>query len=503
VIDCFCISPANRLVFLWKKNMEKEKNQQITRAYERIVRPWTEKGLEPPCVSVKQLSREARIQNPGALVNQLANGGATFGSNGSVDSRLVLEDLYGEPVENIEQAAREAAPYKRAVKEADYRSRAPGGGPVVKRRINEKSLARKLMQLGKGRLKVGVERYCEDEERMLSRQETKQRIAQRWVGREVLPEEGTTEGKSVLERFNLTPSATNEFIKIRNLTESRNSLGFGKENYTNLEYLDLLNCESEQRGRLASNICESLLERFDKDYLNSFDSVVGIPVVGFASQSPIFERTLSQLSKLEGRNLFILLVNYPETEREDDTAKYLAKYAEDVDSVVAMSEVITKPVMMGDIRSSIFDGYLLASGLIDQERLRDKTFLVLDDDFVDVPRDWITTSQEIFERDEYAGIVLPNTKFELPQFIEVPEGYKMSEELRQLIASDILREIGTTATSDTTEDRTESLFGWSVEGFCYSGMAVRASAYYRRKKGYCFIYERWVYYDKTMARLRV
>lgn len=163
--------------------MEREQNIEVARAYSRVVQPWTEKGLEPPSVSVKQIAREAGIKNPATLASELANGGVAFGLNGSVDSKLILEDSSGLAVENIETAAREAAPYKRAVKEADYRSRAPGGGPVVKRRVNNRSLDRKLVQLGKSRLKVGIEPYSEDEERKKNRNKTIERLGQRWQGR--------------------------------------------------------------------------------------------------------------------------------------------------------------------------------------------------------------------------------------------------------------------------------------------------------------------------------
>lgn len=161
--------------------MEKERNIGIAAAYSRIVKPWTFLGLEPPSVAVKQLAREAGIPNPVTVVSEIARGEIIFSSNGNSGSRLVLEDTRGSRVENLEEAAKKAAPYKRAVKEADYRSRAPGGGPVVKRRVNENSLRRKLVQLGKGKLKVSAEVYDEDEERQKERQETKRRLKMRWV----------------------------------------------------------------------------------------------------------------------------------------------------------------------------------------------------------------------------------------------------------------------------------------------------------------------------------
>lgn len=161
--------------------MEKERNIGIAEAYSRIVKPWTFLGLEPPSVAVKQLAREAGIPNPATVAGEVARGEIIFSSKGNSGSRLILEDIRGSRVENLEESAKKAAPYKRAVKEADYRSKAPGGGPVVKRRVNENSLRQKLVQLGKGRLKVNVEVYDEDERRQKERQETKRRLEMRWV----------------------------------------------------------------------------------------------------------------------------------------------------------------------------------------------------------------------------------------------------------------------------------------------------------------------------------
>jgi len=184
VICCFCfLSPAIKAGFLLEKTMENERNSEIAMAYSRTVRPWTSLGLEPPSISVIEVARRAGISNPATVAGEVARGEIIFSSNGNFGSRLILEDIKGNQVENLEEAAIKAAPYKRAVKEADYRSRAPGGGPVVKRRVNERSLKRKLTQLGKGRLRVNIEAYDEDAERQRERDETKQRLELRWAGR--------------------------------------------------------------------------------------------------------------------------------------------------------------------------------------------------------------------------------------------------------------------------------------------------------------------------------
>lgn len=178
-----CFITSRQGWFFIGENMEKERNIGIAEAYSRIVKPWTFLGLEPPSVSVKQIAREAGVPNPTTIAGELVRGEIIFGVNGNLGRRLTLEDVGGNQVEDLESAAREAAPYKRAVREADYRSRAPGGGPVVKRRVNENSLERKLIQLGKGRLKVGVKDYDEEGEREKKRQDTKRRLEMRWAGK--------------------------------------------------------------------------------------------------------------------------------------------------------------------------------------------------------------------------------------------------------------------------------------------------------------------------------
>lgn len=209
--------------------MEKDRDLVIAQAYNRIVKPWTSLGIEPPLIAVNQIAREANIANAANVTNELASRGIIFSASGGGRKRLSLRDINGEPINNLTDAAIDAAPYKRAVKRANYRSRAPGGGPVVKRRINEDSLRRNLLQLGKGRLKVGAENYDEDEERKRTRRDIKRRLETRWVG------------KSSVETDSATLQTEGILLLIKKLSERK-----GVAN------------EEEMRERLRKNITSGI-----------------------------------------------------------------------------------------------------------------------------------------------------------------------------------------------------------------------------------------------------
>src|SRR3989344_2636629 len=132
--------------------MEKEKEIQIgievAKTYSQIINPWTLLKLEPPLISVKEISRAAGVSDPAAIAGVLARNEIIFSLNGSRRS-LILVDDEGNQIEDLKsltRAARKAAPYQRAVRETRYWSTEPGGGPVVKRRVDEGSLKQKLDQ---------------------------------------------------------------------------------------------------------------------------------------------------------------------------------------------------------------------------------------------------------------------------------------------------------------------------------------------------------------------
>lgn len=187
--------------------MERDRNTEILNAYTRITSPWTVKGLTPPVVSVIEIARSAGLSNPACVVSELRSG-VVFGENGRLNKRLILVNEEGQNVENLSEEAKKASPYKRAVNQADYRSRAPGGGPVVKRRVKRGSLDRKQVQLGKGRLKVDVEDYCEDEEKLQERMATKKRLSQTWQGKTVVEDVNLVDR----EKKEKATSRTNSFM---------------------------------------------------------------------------------------------------------------------------------------------------------------------------------------------------------------------------------------------------------------------------------------------------
>lgn len=160
--------------------MLKEQDNIIYDTYKRIVRPWDEAGLQYPNVSIKEIAREMGIQNPSNLADTLFKRDVKARDNGRVNGKLILVDEENIPVDNLDEAAKKAAPYKKSVNRANYRSRAPGGGPVVKRRVNKESLRKNLSQYGKERLMVKLVPYDEEAENQKRRQNTKERLAFRW-----------------------------------------------------------------------------------------------------------------------------------------------------------------------------------------------------------------------------------------------------------------------------------------------------------------------------------
>jgi len=156
-------------------------SDQISNSYRAISQPWDSVGEVRPAVSVLELSRKLDV-SPDVVARRVLNGGIIVQNNGS-QGQLILVDPNGEAVENIEASSRESAPFKRAVQRADYRSRAPGGGPVVKRRVQQSSLETNLRTLGTGRLKI-VEVENALSEREAKRRETKERLGDRWASRD-------------------------------------------------------------------------------------------------------------------------------------------------------------------------------------------------------------------------------------------------------------------------------------------------------------------------------
>lgn len=165
-------------------NMNKEQAEKVFKSYDKIVNPWVKQGLDLPFVSVKELARGAGIASTLSLASALSKKSlAVIAKNGN-GRILTLTTSSEQETKSVTKVARDNAPYKRAVRQADYKSRKPGGGPVVKRRINEESLQRKLTELGAGRLKVGLEVKDKDWEKTEKRDAIKKRLSLRWQNKD-------------------------------------------------------------------------------------------------------------------------------------------------------------------------------------------------------------------------------------------------------------------------------------------------------------------------------
>lgn len=115
----------------------------------RLSKRWVNVDVVKPNFTVKELARELGVKS----------GFESFARrllNLTEENQIELANKSGKSVNNnnLTDLSIKEAPYKKSVNRADYRSRAPGGGPVIKRRINEKDLNTKLKNYGAGNLKV-------------------------------------------------------------------------------------------------------------------------------------------------------------------------------------------------------------------------------------------------------------------------------------------------------------------------------------------------------------
>ena len=164
--------------------MEKEKTSNIIsdirKQVDKLSRPWVLIGESVPSFSVIEIARRLQIQDCKVVARTVL---------ADSNRKLILREPTGDEVENLKESALRAAPYKRAVNMANYRSRAPGGGPVVKRRIIEADLEKKRVELGTGRLVVDIRPEDETDKINYNRREKiKQRLALRWSANLMKPE---------------------------------------------------------------------------------------------------------------------------------------------------------------------------------------------------------------------------------------------------------------------------------------------------------------------------
>lgn len=188
--------------------------EAIAQALDGLYKPWRKVREMPPTFSIKEISRTARVA-PSKIVDAITKGDIII-TDDSYPSlyKIVLEDLDGASVNgNLAEVIRGIAPYKRAVKLSRYKSRAPGGGPVVKQKLDESKLQTMLVQLGRERLRVGTESIVEEDlksQRDLIKEKQAERALKRYGVSQVAdeeislsPEQRTSTAVEVLSRYNI------------------------------------------------------------------------------------------------------------------------------------------------------------------------------------------------------------------------------------------------------------------------------------------------------------
>lgn len=148
------------------KHMSKETMpvRDLEKAINGLVSPWKKQGGTPPRLIIKEIARKTQASDQ-RVINTLLREKIILGEDKSSTFQAVIVNREGQPIlpDKLTETALTFSPYKRAVNQAEYRSRAPGGGPVVKRRINENSLQKAMVRLGKGNLPVALVQNDESE----------------------------------------------------------------------------------------------------------------------------------------------------------------------------------------------------------------------------------------------------------------------------------------------------------------------------------------------------
>ena len=148
----------------------------IQKAIEGLVKPWSQTGIELPMLTVKEIARAAKIANPLSV------------------ARNIERNSYAQLVDTNPKLR---APFKKSVRKADYRSRAPGGGPIIKRRVLTASLERNLLMFGTERLRVNPKPKVIQTER----ETIKTRLAKRWATKSTDIIEIDSDRKLASEKF--------------------------------------------------------------------------------------------------------------------------------------------------------------------------------------------------------------------------------------------------------------------------------------------------------------
>lgn len=263
------------------------------------------------------------------------------------------------------------------------------------------------------------------------------------------------------------------------------------------EFIQSVQGSSEERLRMATNI-EAEIVRSSID-ISQITKVLGIPVVGFGNQTKVLNQTARYLEEhsVSSDTLIILNVNYPQWQVPDDTYQNLlelqSRLRKEGKKVVVVQSMTLgtvleqgkRKVMIGDIRSSIFDGFLLAR---DQWNSLEKiVFFSTDDDNSQMPEDWIERNEELLQKPDVQLVVTPvDFDGEGDQGNREFPNFYITENLRRIIANDKLEFL--TNLDQIDQKRVEDLgkilkfiFGGKIAGYIepviLSSQAFRANEY--------------------------
>lgn len=444
----------------------------ISRELARISRNYLPAGNGSPISTVSELSRLTGV-NPNTILRTIAERKVSFSNNGGgqrvaiVDGQLP-EDKPRDTVSKI-TAPRRSRFYDRTAAKIygekqryERRFQFPNGGKgkTVRRRIESC---------------VAIEQILKTRIKLVSPSDIISPVEAKWATRSL--------GKKNLE----IPPANLSEIMLNSLKRGTPERTILERELKQFEARDQIDIFSE-KARLTDVVSRSLLSKFTQEELKSFRSVVGIPVVGFGGQSPITNRTLPELMKQNAEKcLYVFFVNWPEGQNPDGTGAKIRKVLKDSaleKTSTVLSDKVLLPVAMGNIRSAIFDGFNTVAGASISKLSGELTFIVLDDDFVLIPNDWIKGSTDLLARNPKIDLVASEVMFDSPeQPTKAVRGFQETEITRSLAARKLLSFLTEISKSNEVYDDKQleriakTVFAKKIEGIFYSGFAIRASAY--------------------------
>jgi len=257
--------------------------------------------------------------------------------------------------------------------------------------------------------------------------------------------------------------------------------GFNPKSPTFVSYKAYLSQQSDQRQFVANEVYKTVSSLSFRPF------VIGIPVIGFGNQSKITSQTIKSIKNLSYSDLrnttLMLLVNRPETKEADATFSDLNNLRvalNDAGLQTAIADVnLDSSPEMGNLRSGIFDGVLLAMMNNDYD-LSNVSLIATDDDNITMSKDFITKMTLPVLFDNPNNLVCPSVSFDCMtnKNILFPN-FDYSEKLRQAVASDMLDKLSNNQLSKL--EYLNTMFGGkragNIEPIVLSTMSMSAEGY--------------------------